>query len=121
MKTQKTEPPERPPVENLYELVEGATDDNPLYIEVAVGADGRVVVFHDKPFREALSWYEYNTNTNHLDFVLEDGEMRRIGIPLKPEIGKHMHNTHQVLTVWMNDETGDAVSGQYVPLILHHN
>lgn len=111
--------PQRPPVGNLTDFVYGAREDNPLHVEIGVDDKGKVVVFHDKPFRNDVSWFEYDAEASKLDFVLDDGEIRDIGMQLVPEISKHMHNTHQILMVLLDDETGEAKEGIYVPLIIH--
>ena len=106
-------------VGNLTDFVYGAQADNPLYIEVAVDEKGKVVVFHDKPFRNDVSWFEYDVEKAKLSFVLDDGEVRDVGMQLVPEISKHMHNTHQILMILLDDDTGEAKEGNYIPLILH--
>lgn len=111
---------ERKDVGTLVDLVDGVDDDNPLDVEIAINESGRVVFFHDKPFKGELSWLEFNTGDCHLNFVMGDGASRQIGMPLAPEISKYMHNTHQILTILMDDKTGEAKKGQYIPLILHH-
>lgn len=108
-----------PPAGNLTDFVIGADDDNPLHIEVAIKEDGKVVVFHDKPFKMEISWFEFDLNSNNLDFVLDDGEIRDIGLPLTQDVAKHMQNSHQILTVLMDPHTGEAELGTYIPLILH--
>lgn len=110
---------ERPPVGNLTDFVDGVTKDNPLYIEVAVNESGKVVIFHDKPFRSEVSWYEYDLNTSTLNFILEEGEIRDSGMKLVPTIAKNMQNSHQILMVLLDQETGEAKEGNYVPLIIH--
>lgn len=120
--TQAEDPqPERPPVGTLIDFVYGVDENNPLDIEVAVKQDGRVVVFHNKPFKTDISWLEFDLLTNELDFVLDDGNIRDAGIPLKPGIAKHMQNSHQILMVLMDDSTGEAKEGKYVPLIIHRS
>ena len=110
---------ERPPVGNLTDFVEGITEDNRLDIEVAVKEDYRIVVFHSHPFKNPISWFEFDLGTNKLDFVLDDGDVRDIGLPLSKAVAKHMQNSHQILTVLMNPESGEAVEGNYIPLIIH--
>lgn len=110
---------DRPPAGNLTDFVNGVDEKNPLDLEVGIREDGSVVVFHDKPFKTALSWFEYDVETSKLDFIFDDGEMRDIGLPLAPSIGKHMQNSHQILTIWMDDKTGDAKQGDFIPLIIH--
>lgn len=110
---------QKPQVGNLTDFVDGAADDNPLYIEVAVKDDGKIVVFYDKPFNREITWFEYDTTKSRLDFIIGEGEIRDAGVNLVPQISKHMQNSHQILTVLMNDKTGEPVEGKYIPLIIH--
>lgn len=109
------------PVGNLVDFVYGATEDKPLKVEVAINDDGRVILFHNKVFKSDLSWLEFDLQTSKLDFILDGGDMRDFGLPLDKSVSKHMHNTHQVLTVLLDEDTGDAKEGQYIPLILHQS
>lgn len=106
---------------NLTDFFYGVDNKNKLQIEVTVKEDGRCALFHNKPFRNELSWLEYDLGTYRLDFVLDDGEIRNAGMPLTKEISKNMQNSHQILVVFMDDYTGDAKEGYYVPLILHRD
>lgn len=103
---------------NLTDFVYGVTDDSRLKIEVAVKEDGRCAVFHNKPFRKDLSWLEFDLDTCHLDFVLDGGEVRNTGVTLDRNVSKNMQNSHQILMVLMDDETGSPKEGFYVPLIV---
>ncbi len=110
---------DRPPVGNLTDFVYGAVKDNPLHIEVAIKEDGRVVVSHDKPFKNDISWFEFDLGTNKFDFVMDEGELRDFGMPLDQSVAKHMQNSHQVMMILLDDDTGEAKEGNYIPLILH--
>ncbi len=109
----------RPPVGNLTDFVEGINATNRLDIEVAIKEGGHVVVFHSHPFTRDVSWFEFDLSTRKLFFILDDGDIRNIGIPLKQEVTKHMQNAHQILMVLMDEKTGEAVKGIYIPLIIH--
>jgi hypothetical protein len=111
--------PSPPPVGNLTDFVEGCDESNPLYIEVAVNEDGRIIVFHDKPFKHKVSWFEYDLDTSELDFVMDSGEVRNAGMKLVPLLAKNMQNSHQILMVLMDDKTGEARGGEYIPVIIH--
>ncbi len=111
--------PERPPAGNLTDFVYGVDKENPLDIEVAVKEDGKIVLFHNKPFKNDLSWLEFDLGTNELDFVLDDGEIRDVGLPLTENVAKHMQNSHQILMILLDDNTGEAKEGNYIPLIIH--
>lgn len=109
---------ERPPVGNLSDFV--ASDGGKhLDIEIAIKEDGHVIVFHSHPFTREVSWFEFDLSTNKLDFVIDNGDVRDIGLPLNQAVAKHMQNSHQILMVLMNPKTGEATQGNYVPLIIH--
>lgn len=107
------------PVGNLTDFVYGATDESKLEIEVFVKDDGKCVIFYNKPFKNQVSWLEFDLGTYKLDFVLDSGDVRDVGIPLRSELSKNMQNSHQVLMVLMDEDTGLAKEGAYIPLILH--
>ncbi len=105
---------------SLVDFVEGVTQEGEqLDIEVAAHQSGKIAVFHSHPFTKDISWFEFDLKTNILDFVMDDGDVRDIGLPLTADLAKHMQNTHQILTVLMDPKTGDSQEGRYIPLILH--
>jgi hypothetical protein len=112
---------QRPPVGNLTDFVIGVDETNRLDIEVSIRASGKVIVFHSHKFKTPIAWFEFDLNSKQLDFVLEDGAVRDIGLPLSGDVAKHMQNAHQILTVLMDPETGEAEEGNYIPLILHRD
>lgn len=99
----------------------GASKENPLFMEISINEKMQVMLFHNKTFKNELSWLEFDLSTNALDFVLDDGDIRDIGISLSKDVSKYMQNTHQVLMVLMDDQTGDAKEGRYIPLIVHRS
>lgn len=103
----------------LVDFFYDVRDDSTLQIEVAIKDDGRCAVFYNKPLKKDLSWFEYDLDNCNLGFVLDGGETRSMTIPVKRELSKNMQNTHQILTVLMDDETGAPKEGTYIPLILH--
>ena len=105
----------------LVDFVYGVTDESKFNIEVTVKDDGRCAVFYNKPFKNDLSWLEFDLGTCHLDFVLDSGEIRNVGMPLTRSMAKNMQNTHQMLMVLMDDETGKAKEGTFVPLIIRRD
>lgn len=90
-----------------------------LDIEVAIKEGGHAVIFHSHPFRDNLLWMEFDLDTNKLYFVLDDGAMRDCGISLDVSVAKHLQNSHQLLMVLLNPETGEAKEGNYIPLTIH--
>jgi hypothetical protein len=111
----------RPPVGNLTDFVEGVDEKNPLDIEVAVNENGKIVVFHNRKFRNEVSWFEFDLGNYALDFVMDEGEIRNAGVALTKQMAKYMQNSHQILMVLLDNETGQAAQGNYIPLIIHQN
>jgi len=111
----------KPNVGTLVDFVYGVDENNELQIDVAVREDGRCAVFHNKPFKSDISWLEFNLSTCMLDFVLDGGEVRDAGLPVTRKMSNNMQNTHQMLMVLIDDETGEPKEGQYIPLIIHRN
>ena len=103
----------------IVDFFYGVEEGSNLRVEVAVKDDGKCAVFHNKPFKQDLSWLEFDLDTSRLDFVLDGGETRNFGVSVKKELSKNMHNTHQILMVLMDDDMGDPKEGLYIPLILH--
>ena len=114
-----TENLETPDVGTLVDFVYGVDEKNHLDIEVAVNEVGKVVLFHNRVFKNDISWFEFDLNTNKLDFVLDDGDIRNTGLPLGKDVAKYMQNSHQILMVLLDNDTGEAKEGNYVPLIIH--
>lgn len=115
----QTEYTERPPVGTLIDFVVLDEKNKHLDIEVTIKEGGGVVLFYDRPFKKEISWFEFDLTTNKLDFVLDSGDVRDAGLPLSKGVAKHMQNSHQILMVLMDFQTGEAEKGNYVPLIIH--
>ena len=62
---------------------------------------------------------EFDLGTNKLDFILDNGDIRDIGLPLRADLAKNMQNSHQILMILLDDDSGEAKEGYYVPLIIH--
>lgn len=97
----------------------GVNPDGKVKVELVVNDRAEAIIFHNKPFSKALSWLEYDMDRKKLDFVMDDGDIRNFGIPVHPELAKYMDNAFQVLMVLTDEKTGDAVEGDYFPLIIH--
>lgn len=94
-------------------------EDGDLKVELAINDRAEAIVFHSAPFRKKLSWLEFDLDSNRLDFIMNDGDIRNFGIPVHPELAKHMQNAFQVLMVQMDNKTGEKIEGNYYPLIIH--
>lgn len=110
---------ERPLRGSLTDFVEGYDQKNPFDLDVVVNERGQVVLFHSLPFKKEIAWFEYDLSTAQLDFVMDGGDVRHAGLPLTQDMSKYMQNSHQILTIFMDNKTGEAVQGTYVPLIIH--
>lgn len=102
--------------------IAGTRAENPdmdMTIDLFIHQGAEVCVFHDKPFTKSLSWLEYDTKTNMIDFVMEDGDVRNFGIPVDASLKKYFHNAHLVSIVLWNAVTKKAESGVDLPLIIH--
>ncbi len=106
---------------NLTDFVTGIDKDNRLDIEISIKESGKVILFHSHPFKEPLAWFEFHLQNNNLIAFIDNGDNRDAGLPLPKDVAKHMHNAHQILTVEMDPETGEAKQGNYIPLIIHQN
>ena len=102
------------PAENMNEF-----QDKSYHFELAVNEDAQVYVLHNKPMKTPISWLEFDLGTNKLEFVTDEGEQKYIGLPVHPSLSKNKQNAHQVLMVLMDEATGEALKGEYLPLILH--
>jgi len=107
------------PVKDLSGFVYGVDENNPLDIEIAVNDVGKVVLFHNRVFKADISWFEFDLDTLKLTFVLDDGEIRDAGFYATKAMAKYMQNSHQILMVLLDDDTGEAKEGNYIPLIIH--
>jgi len=119
--TPPQEPQKRKPVGNLTDFIEGSDGKTPVDIEVAVQNDGKVAVFHNRRFKVPIAWYEFDLNNSSLEFVMDGGETRNAGMKIHPKIAKNMQNSHQILTILMDDDSGEALEGHYIPLIIHRD
>ncbi|MBL3676188.1 MAG: hypothetical protein JKP92_01585 [Alphaproteobacteria bacterium] len=113
--------PEREETGTLEDFMVYKGPEDISRVKVAAREDGRVVVFHSRPFVEDLAYLEFDLGTGHLTFLREDGAMRDFGTPIPAHMAKNMQNTHQVFLVLMDEATGQGVRGRYVPLIVHRS
>ncbi len=52
---------------------------------------------------------------------MDNGDIRDFSIPIRPELARYMQNAFQVLMVLMDEDSGEPVEGDYVPLIIHRS
>ena len=94
-------------------------EDPSFKVDLVISDTAEVHVFHNKPFKKKLSWLEFDLGSKNLDFIMNDGDIRNFGARVPDHLAKHMQNAYQVMMVQMNEETGQPVSGDYYPLIIH--
>lgn len=93
--------------------------DMGMNLDLIVSDRAEICVFHDKPFSKILSWLEYDSRTNRVDFIMEDGDIRNFGIPVEAKLRPYFHNAYVVNIVEMNPTTKKVVGGMELPLIIH--
>lgn len=109
---------ERQPVGNLTDFVYGHEEGKPVEIDILINEVGKVVLFHSHIFKDELGWFECDLDERRLSFVFDDGRSVDSGVQISDDMSKYMQNSHQLLTVLLDQETGEAKEGQYLPLIL---
>ena len=88
-------------------------------VELVVNDTAEVYLFHSEPFNKPLSWVEFDLDSHNLDFIMDDGDVRNFGTKVPDHLSKHMQNAFQVMMVQRDDDSGQPVSGEYFPLIIH--
>ncbi len=101
------------------EYNKGTNADNGMNAELVVNELAQAMIKHDQPFKEELSWLEYDLDTSKLDFIMEDGDVRNFGIPVDPALAKYLQNAFQVLMVLVDPDSKNVKEGDYYPLIIH--
>jgi hypothetical protein len=93
--------------------------DPDFKVDLVVNERAEVYFFHNKPFKQTLSWLEFDLGTNNLDVILADGDVRNFGAKVPDRLAKHMQNAYQVMMVQMDEKSGEPMGGSYYPLIIH--
>ncbi len=88
-------------------------------IELVISETAEVYLFHSEPFHKPLSWVEFDLDSKNLDFILLGGDVRNFGARVPEHLAGHMQNAFQVTMVELDETTGEPVSGQDFPLIIH--
>ncbi len=87
-----------------------------MKIDVAVNAEGGVLVLHDKPFPDYLEWIEFDAETGEMTFITAEGKLQDLGMLIHAPMSKHVARARQVCTVCIRD--GDVRDLGIVPLLV---
>lgn len=99
--------------------MDGTAFETEMKVELMINDQAEVLIFHNKPFNKRISWIELDLDHNKLDFVMNDGDQRNLGLIIKKDLTKYLQNAYQILMVLTDDKTGQPVEGEYFPLIMH--
>lgn len=99
--------------------VASQVNDDGLKVDLVVNEGAKVAVFHNKPFGKPLSWLEFNLDSRDLSFVLDNGDAVNFGVKVPEDFARDMQNAYQVLMVQTDEKTGEYLSGDYFPIIIH--
>ena len=105
--------------DQTQEPIYNKASNDDVKVELIVNERAEAMIFHNKPFNHDVSWFEFNLENNQMDFIMDEGATKPLGIPVDPKLAKHLQNSFQVLLVRMDDVTGEPVKGDYFPLIVH--
>ncbi len=107
-------------VQNHIQQTQGMHPDLDMQVYYVIDKNCSVFIFHNKKFQKELSWVEYDLTRSSLDFIMDDGDIRNFGIPVEREYGAYLQNNHAI-SVILENEHGQPVSGESVPLIVHRS
>jgi len=79
-----------------------------MKIDVAVNAEGKVLVLHEKAFPDYLEWVEFDAQTGEMTFITAGGKLQDLGLIIHPPMNKHVARAHEVCTICVrNNEIRD--------------
>lgn len=72
-------------------------------VAVIVKDNGKILVLHDKPFRELLGWVEYDADTNELFLMTRNGNIHRSGLEIQESAIDKVKSSDQAAIIWVKD------------------
>lgn len=87
-----------------------------LDIDIAVNADGKAVIFHDRPLRVEIVRVEYFVEERMLVFLEKEGRRRPVGLPVTEEMDELFVNASKVLLVYIHPTTHEPLEGLWFPI-----
>ena len=92
-------------VGNLVDFVEGASEESPLKVEIAVNEDGRIILFYTHTLKVHLKRMEYYSPESRLVFVSDSDQIRYLGLPLSEDVAKHLNDVDKILLIKFDEKT----------------
>lgn len=75
-----------------------------MKIDVAVNAEGKVIVLHDQHFPDYLEWVEFDAATGQMDFITAGGKIQDLGMIIHAPMNKHVAKAQEVCTMCLRGE-----------------
>lgn len=70
-----------------------------MNIDIVVNDRNEVVLFHDSSFGEPVAWGEFEAESRDLTLVFEDQGVRRMAVPVEPQVAKRLRGATAFLVV----------------------
>ena len=94
-----------------------ASEVDKIHIELIVNDCGESMIFHNRRFPYPLDSVEYDPASGMIWFVIPGGFRKTFGVPVLPELARHLdRHTGRILVVRMDERTGEPIDGDYAPL-----
>lgn len=72
-------------------------------VAIIVTDNGKLLVLHDKPFREILGWVEYDADTNEIMLMTRNGNIHKTGLKVQDSAIDKVKNIDQATIMWVED------------------
>tara|TARA_B100001989_G_C24526693_1_gene459085 strand:- start:710 stop:1021 length:312 start_codon:yes stop_codon:yes gene_type:complete len=82
---------------------------------VMSNGSGQVIIFHDRPIEEEISWIEYDQSSNSFSIVYVDGFTQSLGFEINSKTAMNLMNSGQVVLAYL--EGKQIMSTQEVVII----
>lgn len=90
-----------------------------MKIDVAVNAEGKVLVLHDQYFPDYLEWIEFDATTGQMDFITAGGKIQGLGMIIHAPMSKYVSKASEVCTICLRyNEVRDM---GVLPLVVRNN
>lgn len=104
-------------VGNLYDFISyDPSPEKAAYVEIGVKKDGKAACFSNKSFSDSLKELHFLVNEQQITFVTKAWQIRAIGVQLNMEVASYILDTNRILMITLDEATGEAVEGYYLPL-----